>query len=189
MKKLICVLVMFSLFQSASLNASEKHSEMESSHKHGEEESVEKHDDEASHDDHEGEEEPHDESEGEGHEEAEESSVVGPGKGITEKSKEGMKLSPQALKVMEIQMGPITGKTMEINQKTLVEIKNDKAIYRVRNSWIKRVPVKVLKKNGDKILIEISNFQSGDLLVTSGVGFVRTAELVAEEGAATGHSH
>ena len=78
---------------------------------------------------------------------------------------------------------------MEINQKTLVEIKNDKAIYRVRNSWIKRVPVKVLKKNGDKILIEISNFQSGDLLVTSGVGFVRTAELVAEEGAATGHSH
>ena len=186
MKKIVILFICIFYFQGSAVIASEKHAVKKESKEHSEE---------AGHDDHEnGEDGEHDDHEAhgdgkeeEGHEEA--SSAVGPGKGITEKSKEGMKLSPQALKVMEIQTGPISGKSMEINQKALVEIKNEKAIYRVRNSWIKRVPVKVLKKYGDKVLIEISNFQSGDLLVTSGVGFVRTAELVAEEGAASGHSH
>lgn len=162
------------------------------SEKHAHDERTEEHSEEEGHGDHE------DEEDGEGHaghdqgkegEHEEESSAVGPGKGITEKGKAGIKLSAKAWKVMEIQTGPISGKIMEISRKSLVEIKSEKAIYRVRGEWIKKISVKVLKKNGDKILIEISNHQPGDLLVTSGVGFVRTAELVAEEGAASGHSH
>ncbi len=200
MKKLILVLII--TLQGFSLQASKGHLDEKPGHDHEESSEEEK----DSHDDHsddekkgEQKEDEHghadegeghaDEGEGHGDEEEEESSAVGPNKGITEKSKEGIKLSASAWKLMGVETSKISSKVIEISYEALVEIKNEKSIYRIRNSWIKKAPIKVLKKNGDKLLIEIIDFREGDLLVISGVGFIRTAEIVAEQGAASGHSH
>lgn len=143
------------------------------------------HEDAGEHDDHDEDSESsvHDEDEEEG------SSVVGPDKGILEKGKEGFKLAPEAMKTFELKIENIKSKITEIARPALVEIKNDKFIYRVREGWIKKVSVKVLRKSNSKVTIDISQFKDGDLIITTGVGFVRTAELVAEEGVSHGHSH
>lgn len=206
MKKLILVLII--TLQALSLQASKGHLDEKPDHDHEESSEAEK----DSHDDHSEDKKKGDEKddghghadegdghadegdghadEGEGHgDEEEESSAVGPNKGITEKSKEGIKLSAAAWKLMGVDTSKISSKIIEINYEALVEIKSEKSIYRIRNSWIKKSPIKVLKKTGDKLLIEIEDFREGDLLVISGIGFIRTAELVAEQGAASGHSH
>ncbi len=182
--------------ESHAKNTKEKHTDEEEHSDHEGEEDHEHKEGEESHADHEeGEEhDDHGEEEGEGHahgEEAEEegSSVVGPDKGILEKGKDGFKLAPEAMKTFELKTENIRSKVTEIIRPALVEIKNDKFIYRLRDGWIKKVPVKVLRKDNAKITVDISQFKDGDQIIINGVGFVRTAELVAEEGVAHGHSH
>ncbi len=176
-------------------NTNEKHADEGEHSDHEGEEDHEHKEGEESHADHEDHEE-HDDhgEEGEGHahgdeEEEEGSSVVGPDKGILEKGKEGFKLAPEAMKTFELKTEDIRAKVTEIIRPALVEIKNDKFIYRLRDGWIKKVSVKVLKKDNLKVTVDISQFKDGDQIIINGVGFVRTAELVAEEGVAHGHSH
>ena len=162
--------------------------------KHSEEENHATHEEEDSHDEHgteHGEEhgEEHDESQTHDKEDDESSSVIGPDKGILEKSKEGFKLSPEAIKTFELKTEIIKAKTIEIIRPALLEIKNEKFIYRIRDGWIKKVSVMVLNKNSQRVTVDISQFKVGDLIITNGVGFVRTAELVVEEGVSHGHSH
>lgn len=181
--------------ESHAKNTNEKHADEGEHSDHEGEEDHEHKEGEESHADHE-EGEEHDDhgEEGEGHahgdeEEEEGSSVVGPDKGILEKGKEGFKLAPEAMKTFELKTEDIRAKVTEIIRPALVEIKNDKFIYRLRDGWIKKVSVKVLKKDNLKVTVDISQFKDGDQIITNGVGFVRTAELVAEEGVAHGHSH
>lgn len=120
---------------------------------------------------------------------SEASSAVGPDKGIVEKNEKGFKLSPEAYKAFDFKVENLTGKIFTLPRLALVEIKNDKFIYRVRQGWIKRLQIKVLKKDKQKLTVELSQYQEGDQVIVNAVGFIRTAEMVAEEGVSHGHSH
>ncbi len=126
-----------------------------------------------------------------GHEEGgeEENSAIGPGKGITEKSENGFKLSEKAIKNFDIKTMVATSNTIELVRSALVEVRDQKYVYRMRDGWIKKVQVRVLSKEKSKVVLEISDVRSTDLIITGGAGFVRTAEIITEEGVSHGHSH
>ena len=169
------------------------------SHAHDEKEHTES----EKHDDHDGEKEEHKdekgdehgdehgEGHGEGHgeEDEEANSAVGPDKGILEKSENGFKLSPEAIKSFELKTQSFANVRAQFPRPTLVEIKEDKFVYRIRDGWIKKIPVKLIKKEKDLVILELSQFKGGDQIIVGGTGFVRVSELVAEEGMAEGHSH
>ncbi len=117
------------------------------------------------------------------------SPLVGPDKGITERSNKGFKLSAEAMKSFAIEMMDLSSATVEIEKKSLLTIKEEKFIYRVRENWIVKIPVQVLNQNRDKIKLSLSSFAPGDKMITRGVGFIRTSELLLEQGASHGHSH
>lgn len=140
---------------------------------------------EASHDDHE--EKDHADH---GDEEGEEgSSVVGPGKGITEKGKMGFKFSPEAEKTFNNTTSSASGNSIAIPRDALVRFKDGKYIYRVRDGWISKVPVKVIESRGNVLVVQGDGLNSGDRIIVSRVGFVRIAEIFSEGGASHGHSH
>lgn len=195
MKTLILSLsfaLFFVLLQSDLLTAKEgkdHHDHAEEESKPHQQQNSEDHDESENHSNHEdhdrhGEKEEH----GDDHEE-EGSSVVGPDKGIMEKSEKGFKLSPEALQSFELKTQNISGQISEYPRSTLVEIKDGKFVYRMRESWIKKISVKVIKKNKDTVILELSQFQAGDKVIVGGNGFVRVSELVTEEGVSHGHSH
>lgn len=187
MKKLILGLILTSfliLFQTEQLSADSDKKEhvKEENHDHNEKESQEHknenhedHKDGDEHDDHE--------------EEEESSSAVGPDKGILEKGENGFKLSSEATKSFELKVQNISSHTSEYPRATLVEVKSEQFIYRLRDGWIKKTAVKVIKKNKDTVILEISLIKAGDKVIVEGTGFVRVSELVAEEGVSHGHSH
>lgn len=113
--------------------------------------------------------EEHDHQEGD-HDEA--GGAVGPEKGITEKGALGFKLSPEALQNFGVKTAKHAG---GLPQGGLVKIKDGKFAYRLRDGWIKR--------------LALGELRAGDDVIVEGVGFVRTAEIAAEEGVAHGHSH
>jgi len=179
MKKLLILVAL--VFSVSKLSfAEEKHDD----HAHDEKEHKESDEHgEEGHDDH-GEEEHGDEHEGE-----EENSAVGPDKGILEKSENGFKLSPEAIKSFELKTQKFVNNQAQFPRPTLVEVKEEKFVYRMRDGWIKKIPVKVLKKDKVLVTLELSQFKNGDEIIVSGTGFVRVSELVAEEGMAEGHAH
>ncbi len=116
----------------------------------------------------------HDEKDEHGHEEEGENSAIGPDKGILEKGKNGFKLSPEAV----INFGITTAKVQNPSQippAAIVKVKDEKFVYRFSESWVKK--------------LHLDDVSTGDDLIITGTGFVRTAEIVAEEGMAEGHSH
>ncbi len=165
----------------------EKHNEHEEkSHDehadHGEEEH-------ANEDQHEDEHAGHDDHDDHG-EEKESSSSVGPEKGITAKGENGFKLSTEAIKTMEIQLKSVgSSSLLSIDKNTLVLVKDEKSVFRMREGWIKRVPVKILNKSNGIYSITSEAIQTGDQIVVHGTGYLRIAEVFAAEGASHGHSH
>ncbi len=144
----------------------------EHGHDHGEEESEDEHDhEEGEHDDHGDEhgagEAGHEEG---GHEEG--ASPIGPDKGILAKSKKGIQLSPEAYKSFGIVIAKLINGN-SVPKDAIVAIKDKKYIYTVTDGWIKK--------------IRPDQATAGMDIVVAGVGFLRIAELIAEEGAA--HSH
>ncbi len=113
--------------------------------------------------------------EGDEHGEEEGGSVTGPDKGILEKGENGFKLAPEAIATFEMKTGTVTTSLQSLPKEVIVSIKDKKYVYRVRDGWIKRV--------------RINDIKPGDQIVIAATGFVRTAEMVAEEGVAQGHSH
>lgn len=167
----------------------EVHGDHEDNDKHSNQDNHKNHDDHADHSDHNEKDEHGDANHDDHEEEGEGSSGVGPDKGILEKSEQGFKLSPEAIKSFELKIQTVSNKSSEFPRATLVEIKDGKFVYRIRENWIKRVSVKVLKKNKDTVILELSQFQAGDKIIVGGTGFIRVSELVAEEGVSHGHSH
>lgn len=171
MKILILVFLLFSL--SFSVQGSDDHD-------HHEEEADAVEHEHKDGDEHADEDEEHEEEGG---------SAVGPEKGITEKSAQGFRLSPEAIKTFELKFQPLEKETLEVPVNGLVEIKNNQFAYRVRDGWIRKVAVKVLRKNSRSVVMQVSDIKPGDQMIIGGTGFVRTAEMVAEEGVSHGHSH
>ncbi|GIL17063.1 MAG: hypothetical protein BroJett040_08140 [Oligoflexia bacterium] len=128
------------------------------------------------------------EHEHEGHGDHDEAGAnIGPDKGILEKSKEGIKLSKEAVETMAIKAMDIGSQSVSIPVSALVKIKDEKYVYRLRNGWFKRVEIQVVQKNGNTLTVIISDFVAGDKIVTDGLGFLRTSDVFSEEGAT--HSH
>lgn len=120
-----------------------------------------------------------------GHEEG--GAAIGPDKGIMEKGPLGIKLSPEAIKTINTTTVAWSSESFSIPYKALVRIKETKSIFRLRNGFYKRVPVKVSSRQGDSVSVRAEGLQAGDQIVVSNVGFLRIAEVITEEGAA--HSH
>lgn len=135
----------------------------------------------------EGEEHGHSEGDEHGHEEG--GSVVGPDKGIVEKSALGIKFSDDALKTIQPETVPWQSGSITIPYQGLVRIKDTKSVYRVRNGFFKRVPAVVESRQGDRVTVRVNGLEAGDKIVISQAGFLRIAEVITEEGASHSHAH
>jgi len=124
-----------------------------------------------------------------GHDQSEENSAVGPEKGIIEKSSLGFKLSPEAVQTFELKMIEVKSKTLEIPSSALVLIKDTKTVFRIRDQWILRVPVRIISKNSASLQVETLDYNSKDQIVIQGTGFLRASEVITEEAVSHGHSH
>lgn len=117
------------------------------------------------------------------------SPMIGPDKGITERKDESFKLSPEAIKTLEVEVKPYGGGTLIIDRKAIVFTKNDTSIFRMRDGWFERIDVKIVQKMGGRYLVTSEQLKNGDQYAVSGVNFLRIAELSTEEGAEQGHAH
>lgn len=124
----------------------------------------------------------------EGHEE-EGGGSVGPDKGITEKAEAGFKLSPESIKTIGIQTKAYSGGLLQLPLEAIVTMKTEKTVFRLRSGWYKRVKIEILNKNPQTTSIKSTSFRDGDQIVITGTGFLRIAEIFAEEGASHSHSH
>lgn len=149
------------------------------SHSHDEEKTAK----ESSHDEH-GDKENHDEHE-------EENSAVGPEKGITEFHPEkGLRLSPEAIKNFGITIENVVPSKIgiEIPSKALLESQAQKYVYVESSGLLRRVPIEIVKRVADTVVVNSRVLSPKDKVVTSGVPFLRAAELdVTTGGGSHGH--
>lgn len=134
------------------------------------------------------------EGKGHGHKneegEHEESTQVGPDKGVLEANEEaGFKLSPEATKNFKLKFQTYNGGQISLSLDSILQTTEEKNIYRVRNGFIKRIDISVVLKTKTELTFTSSALQAGDQIVVSGLGFLRMAELAAFGGAPEGHSH
>jgi hypothetical protein len=170
-----------------------EHSEGEEDHGHEEEGHEHKKGEHAEegHSHGEGEEHSHDEEGHEHGEEEEEGAKVGPDKGITEANeKEGFKLSPEALKNFDLSFLKLSGKgAWSVPASAVVHSGEEVNLFRRRNGFFKRIDFKQSSKTPSNLLVDSPELREGDEIVTSGLGFLRIAELAATGGIGHGHSH
>lgn len=127
----------------------------------------------------------------EGGEHEEENSSIGPDKGITIFSAaDGFKLSPEAIKNFELLTVKLKNvEPWNIPTSAVLYSGEEINIYRLRNGFYKRIDFSMVSKNEKELKIRTSELKSGDEVVTQGVAFLRTAEIVATGGGPEGHSH
>jgi len=167
---------------------SEDHKEEHGGDGHGDEHDDEhdnEHSEDADHKDHK-EEGEHNHAGNDEHEE-EGGAKVGIDKGITEKGEQGFKLSKEATAAFGLKFDNYFGDESEFSKSAIVYIKNGQYVYRQRDQWIKRIPVKAVKLPNSKVKILGNDLKNNDQIITSGTGFIRGAELILSEGAT--HSH
>ncbi|MCK6598069.1 MAG: hypothetical protein L6Q37_06865 [Bdellovibrionaceae bacterium] len=120
-----------------------------------------------------------------------ENSQVGPNKGILSADDTlGFQLSPSAEKNFEIEKMKVSiNHSVNIPKTAILSTGTEQNIFRIRNSYFKRVDFQIIKKNKDKIIINSDELQLGDEVALTGLGFLRIAEITAFGGAPEGHSH
>lgn len=112
---------------------------------------------------------------------------IGPTKGVTEVTKDkSFKLSPEAIKRLEITWAPINEGMIRIPKTAIANALSESNVFRFRDGWIKSVRFKVLNK-GDQITVQSPEIQKGDQIVRTGVGYLRIiasqlGEIEEEEG-------
>lgn len=156
----------------------------EEGHDHSSEGKDHEKEDEDHHDEHGHEDDAHGEHE-------EESSSVGPDKGITTYSEaDGFKLSPEAIKNFELQTLKVRNvEPWNIPNSSVLYSGEEINIYRMRNGFFKRIDFSIVSKGATEMKIRTPELKPGDEIVIQGVAFLRTAEIVATGGAPEGHSH
>ncbi len=130
----------------------------------------------------------HGSEEGGGHDE-EGGAGVGPDKGVLEKGPLGIKLAPEAVKTIGAKLIPVAGPTTSVPENAVVRIKATKSVFRVRDGWYKRIPVEVLGGQKGSVTVRSEELKSTDQIVSTNAGFIRMAEVIAEEGASHSHAH
>lgn len=164
MSKVFRIVLVLGLLAGSSLHANESDHGHESDHDHDEQEAE------------------HSESE---------SKRVGLGKGILEANeKDGFKLSSEAIKnfgIATLDVG--AAKTFQIPRSAIFKGLEEKNLYRVRDSFYKRIDFKILSSTSSGFMVESVDLRSGDKIVVEGLGFLRIAELAAFGGVSDSHSH
>jgi hypothetical protein len=117
----------------------------------------------------------------------EENTAIGPDKGITEKGDQGFKLAPEAIETFGLSFQDYSGGQITVSNDAIVRVKESQTLFRQREGWFERVEIISLSRNGGNATVQAKGLQAGDKVVVKGVGFLRTAEVIAEEGA--GHEH
>lgn len=175
-----------------------KHDDHDDDHKHDESKDKKK---SGSTDDHDETEEGHVHAKGhddeekehahnDGEEEGEEASpAVGPNRGITSITSDGFTLAPEAAGSFEVRTVDFTGGSLALPKDSIVHVKDDVSVFRLRGELYKRVPVRVVKKGDKESVIESSELKSSDKVVSKGAAFLRVAEIAATGGVSHGHSH
>ncbi len=118
-------------------------------------------------------------------------SRIGPEKGILKADEqEGFALSPEATKNFGLQYLKLEGNApwkVPFNARMLSQ--EEVNLYRVRSSNIKRIDFKLISREGNNMIISSKDLVAGDQIVTTGIGFLRIAEIAAYGGAPEGHAH
>lgn len=132
------------------------------------------------------------ESEGHGdHHDEEAGGNVGPDKGIISYSKkEGFQLSPEAMKSFDVKFERIavSGQFSGVLS-ALVTSGENRSVFRFRGGSFKRVEVQVKSKSATDMRVTTSELKEGDQVAVKGAAFLRIAEIDAEGGVGSGHSH
>lgn len=157
-------------------------------HEHGDESKKEgdhaDHGDHGGHDDHGEEEKGHD-----SHDHGS-SKAIGATKAITEVDEEkGFKLSPEAIKTMDIKLTTVNGESFTINKSTLVTSKNIKGVYRFRGGYFKFLQASSVKEVNNKYKLQVKGVSFGDQIVTNGLGLLRVSDIYSTDKSEYGHSH
>ena len=123
-------------------------------------------------------------------EKKEESSQVGPNKGITEADeKVGVKLSPQAEKNFEIKRIKVSANgTVTVPKEAIVTTVAESNLFRFRNGFYKRIDFQEVSRSQNNVTVKSNELNSTDEVVVQGLGFLHTAEFSAFSGE-TGHGH
>ena len=106
------------------------------------------------------------------------------GKAVYEVTKEnGMRLTPEALKNIEIQTSVLQKSgIVKIPKDALVLFQENTGVYRLRDGWFKLVRVKIQAKKETFLDVQSSELQSGDEIVVHGGDLLRVSELDALGG-------
>ena len=127
------------------------------------------------------------ESEKNGHGHDDGGAKVGPDKGITEKGPQGLRFSKEALATYEVTLIKPAAGIVKLRKQALVTVKELTTIFRVRDGWYKRIPVIIVSRDKELIVVKSTELLASDEVVSSPAGFLRIAEVITEEGAS--HSH
>ncbi|MBS1970345.1 MAG: hypothetical protein JSU04_08550 [Bdellovibrionales bacterium] len=120
------------------------------------------------------------------------SPAVGPDKGITAADEhDGIKLSSEAIKNFALQTLKLSSNPSEweIPSKAILVSGEEVNIYRLRDGFYKRIDFTTVSKSAGKLKIKSKELKVGDEIVTSGLGFLRAAELSAFSSGEEGHGH
>lgn len=117
---------------------------------------------------------------------------VGPKKGIKAISHEdGMTVSPEAIKRLDLQNMTLTGiAPWIVSKEGIIFSKDDKFVYLVKNGNYKSVPVEAISIGNGNYKINSWQLKTQDQIVIKGASLLRTAELDAgpeEEEEEGGH--
>ncbi|MBS1961357.1 MAG: hypothetical protein JST04_04000 [Bdellovibrionales bacterium] len=114
---------------------------------------------------------------------------VGPDKGVIEITKDkAFKLAPEAKQTFGLKAIPYTSGPITLPNRAIVHALKESQIFRLRGDYLKIVHFKTVKQTEQSIVIESHELQSGDQVVTDGVGFLRIiAAQVGEEEEADHH--
>lgn len=97
----------------------------------------------------------------------------------------GFQLSPDATATFAFKTIPY--KSPALPCEAIVASKDDKTVFRVREGWIKSLPIEILSKKDGLCTIRATDLRTGDHVITTRLGFLRITEVILEEGAS--HSH
>lgn len=124
-------------------------------------------------------------------EHSEENSSVGADKGITAFDEhDGFKLSAEAVKNFDLKSLLLKGAgPWEVPNSATLYSGEEINIYRLRDGFYKRIDFVVVTKGASQMKIKSEDLKADDHVVVQGIGFLRTAEIVASGGAPEGHSH
>jgi hypothetical protein len=98
-----------------------------------------------------------------------------------------MRLSPEEIQTIGPRVVRWEGGPILIPYKALVRVKDSKSIFRLRAGWYKRISAVIVSRAGESVTVLAADLRTGDEVVVSGLGFLRTAEVGSQAGAKVTH--